>query len=70
MTAGNGKIFHPDACQRYKNFGHDVGDDPRAWSYGRYSSEANVTQEQWGTIPGPHDPVFNGTMGLSFNGEP
>lgn len=43
-----------------------MGDDPRAWSYGNYYVEGNVTQEQWGTIPGPHDPVFNGTMGLSF----
>lgn len=26
-----------------------------------------MTQEQWGTIPGPHDPVFHGTMGISLN---
>ena len=38
----------------------------RAWSYGRYYAEANVTQEQWGTIPGPKDAVFNHTMGLSL----
>lgn len=66
VTAGNGKLFHPDACHQYKNFSHAQGDDPRAWSYGQYGVEANVTQEQWGTIPGPHDAVFNKTMGLSF----
>jgi hypothetical protein len=69
-TAGAGKLFHPDACKEL-HFSHVTGDDPRAWSYraggaNPYTVEANVTQEQWGTIPGPHDPVFNGTMGLSF----
>jgi arylsulfatase A-like enzyme len=65
-TAGNGKLFHPDACKHF-GFSHAAGDDPRAWSYRyAYGVEANVTQEQWGTIPGPHDQVFNGTMGLSF----
>ena len=47
-------------------FRHSNGDDPRAWNYGTYYVEANVTQEQWGTIPGPHDPVFNGTMGTAL----
>lgn len=68
VTAGNGKLFHPDACSQYSNgaghFSHSSGDDPRAWSYGRYGVEANVSQEQWGSIPGPHDPVFNKTMGV------
>lgn len=67
-TAGNGKLFHPDAC--HHPFTHASGDDPRAWSYGPYGVEANRTQEAWGTIPGPHDPVFNGTMGLSFMESP
>ena len=33
---------------------------------GTYGVEANRTQEQWGTIPGPNDAVFNHTMGLSL----
>jgi iduronate 2-sulfatase len=65
-TAGVGKIFHPDACYVYPAFRHTNGDDPRAWSYYDYGVEANNTQEQWGGIPGPHDPIYNGTMGLSF----
>ena len=70
-TAGVGKIFHPDACNdmvihpNMSKFNHVVGDDPRAWSDG-YDVEANFSQMQWGSIPGPHDPVFNGKMGLSF----
>ena len=64
-TSGNGKLFHPDACARHPGFGHPRGDDPRAWSDG-YTVEANVTQEQWGSIPGPHDPLYNGTMGVSW----
>jgi len=68
VTAGNGKLFHPDACR--SPFTHASGDDPRAWSYGPYGVEANKTQEAWGTIPGPHDQVFNGTMGLSFMESP
>jgi len=73
-TAGNGKLFHPDACggmTPWSNFGfkHSQGDDPRAWSE-PYYAEANRTQEQWGSIPGPHDPVFNGTAGLSFMESP
>ena len=44
-------------------FNHIVGDDPRAWSNG-YSVEANFTQMQWGSIPGPHDQIFDGKMGL------
>lgn len=74
VTAGNGKLFHPDACSHYSNsaghFTHINGDDPRAWSYGQYGVEANVSQEQWGSIPGPHDPKYNGTMGLSFYESP
>jgi iduronate 2-sulfatase/deleted-in-malignant-brain-tumors protein 1 len=48
------------------NITHAMGDDKRAWSYFDYGIEANVTQEQYGTIPGPGDPIFNGTKGLSF----
>ena len=71
VTAGGGKLFHPDACEAYAGFNHTNGDDPRAWSYEwPYGVEANVTQEQWGTIPGPHDAVFNKTMGLSFMESP
>ena len=71
VTAGNGKLYHPDACAHYKTsagqpFSHSFGDDPRAWNYGEYGVEANVSQEQWGSIPGPRDPKYNGTMGLSF----
>jgi arylsulfatase A-like enzyme len=65
-TAGVGKLFHPDACYSHPRFRHTNGDDPRAWSYYDYGVEANVTQEQWGGIPGPHDPIYNGTMGLSY----
>ena len=70
-TAGVGKIFHPDACNGmapiFKGvFSHKAGDDPRAWSSG-YGVEANFSQEQWGSIPGPHDPVFDFRMGLSYN---
>jgi iduronate 2-sulfatase len=65
VTAGNGKLFHPDACKA--PFDHAAGDDPRAWSYRwPYGVEANFTQEQWGSIPGPLDRVFNGSMGLSY----
>ena len=70
VTAGVGKIFHPDACAKFQNFTHANGDDPQAWSYFDYGTEANVTQEQWGSIPGPHDKVFNGTMGLSYYESP
>jgi iduronate 2-sulfatase len=74
ITAGNGKIFHPDACNGMDkhlpsalyNITHAEGDDKRAWSYYDYGVEANFTQEQWGTIPGPLDPVFNHTRGVSF----
>ena len=70
-TAGAGKVFHPDACngmmpRHHSGFSHKEGDDPRAWSNG-YAVEANFSQEQWGSIPGPYDPVFNYRMGLSFN---
>lgn len=68
-TAGNGKLFHPDACRNF-GFAHSSGDDPRASSYFTYFAEANVTQEQWGAIPGPRDPVFNRTMGLSWMESP
>ena len=59
VTAGVGKIFHPDACNNMlprpgrTNFTHAFGDDPRAWSL-PYSVEANFSQEQWGSIPGPY----------------
>jgi hypothetical protein len=64
VTAGGGKLFHPDACSRF-DFPHAVGDDPRAWTL-PYYSEANNTQIQWGSIPGPHDPIYGGDMGRSF----
>eukprot|EP00658_Telonema_sp_P-2_P025178 TRINITY_DN20138_c0_g1_i1.p1 TRINITY_DN20138_c0_g1~~TRINITY_DN20138_c0_g1_i1.p1 ORF type:complete len:541 (-),score=105.76 TRINITY_DN20138_c0_g1_i1:398-2020(-) len=67
-TEGNGKLFHPDACAGF-GFVHADGDDPRGWAAG-YTVEANTTQEQWGTIPGPHDPVFNRTMGVSWMESP
>jgi len=38
VTAGNGKIFHPDACSKYSGFSHTLGDDPRAWSYDTYAA--------------------------------
>lgn len=74
-TAGNGKLFHPSACnddtgQSDFGFSHAQGDDPRAWSYYDYFAEANFTQEQWGSIPGPGDPVFDRTGGLSFMESP
>jgi iduronate 2-sulfatase len=65
VTAGVGKLFHPDACGTPNS--HARGDDARAWSYEYgYGVEANMSQEQWGSIPGPHSPVFNQTMGVSF----
>ena len=87
ITAGNGKIFHPDACNgmmdgNYSGFTHQVGDDPRSWSYGEYYVERTTfdnatstgqpctgphcTQEQFGSVPGPWDVYFNGTQGASF----
>jgi len=45
VTAGNGKVFHPDGCNtmhrpEYPRFAHEVyGDDPRAWNYGEYGVE-------------------------------
>jgi iduronate 2-sulfatase len=73
-TAGNGKLFHPQACggmTPFRNYGftHAEGDDPRAWTE-QYYAEANNTQTQFGSIPGPLDPVFNHTMGLSFMESP
>jgi len=65
LTAGNGKLFHPSACAGKYGFPHAQGDDPRAWSES-YFAEANHTQEAWGTIPGPKDSCFNGTMGPSW----
>ena len=50
VTAGAGKVFHPDACDTlhrpsYPKFGHQVyGDDPRAWSYGSYGVEGLLEQ--------------------------
>ena len=53
MTAGNGKLFHPDACfQNYpkdQQFSHANGDDPRAWSL-PYGVEADGMQEQFGCV--------------------
>ena len=74
VTAGNGKIFHPDACAPLHGragFTHANGDDPRAWSDpAPYVAEANFTQEQWGSIPAPKDPRWDvggrPTMGLSW----
>jgi hypothetical protein len=89
QTAGNGKIFHPDACtvmrKKTASFGenvsHTVGDDPRAWNYGSYGVEGKLTapfdnatsqmsEEQWGTIPGPRSGYFNGGQGLSWMKSP
>jgi arylsulfatase A-like enzyme len=59
VTAGNGKLFHPDACDgegggrpntKLPAFSHVNGDDPRAWSYGEYGVEADEGQEQFGCI--------------------
>ena len=60
VTAGAGKVFHPDACngmmpRHHAGFSHKEGDDPRAWSNG-YAVEANFSQEQWGSIPGNPKP--------------
>jgi len=67
ITAGNGKLFHPDACRGAGDgsFTHDNGDDPRGYSV-PYHVEANYSQMEWGTIPGPTDPVWNHTMGRSW----
>jgi len=84
VTAGNGKIFHPDACTQMhvgRNYGpefsHVLGDDARGWTYGPYGVEGMLEQpfapqaeqfseEQFGTIPGPNFPQFNGTVGPSW----
>lgn len=65
----------------FRNYGpdfvHTVGDDKRAWNYGAYGVEGQLEQpfdnqtnqraeEQFGTIPGPMEAVFNGTMGPSW----
>eukprot|EP00928_Gymnodinium_smaydae_P090310 TRINITY_DN74136_c0_g1_i1.p1 TRINITY_DN74136_c0_g1~~TRINITY_DN74136_c0_g1_i1.p1 ORF type:complete len:575 (-),score=19.92 TRINITY_DN74136_c0_g1_i1:130-1791(-) len=68
ITAGNGKLFHPEACNSM-GFKHVDGDDPRAWVE-PYYIEANETQIQYGSIPGPHDPVFDHKAGLSFMESP
>jgi len=62
-------------------FAHVNGDDKRAWNYGTYGVEGMYqepndpqreqnSEEQFGTIPGPFFPVFNGTMGLSWMRSP
>jgi hypothetical protein len=50
VTAGNGKIFHPDACTLLHkpdygpHFSHRNGDDGRAWNYDRYGVEGHLRQ--------------------------
>jgi arylsulfatase A-like enzyme len=50
VTAGNGKIFHPDACTKLHiphygdNYSHAVGDDFRAWNHGTYGVEGRLTK--------------------------
>jgi iduronate 2-sulfatase len=50
ITAGNGKIFHPDACTTLhiphfsENFSHMLGDDPRAWNHGSYGVEGQLRE--------------------------
>lgn len=85
VTAGNGKIFHPDACStrmgRQHNYGpafeHISGDDARGWNVPPYGVEGmfeepfdNATnqfaEEQFGTIPGPNEAIWNNTMGPSW----
>ena len=68
VTAGNGKLFHPDAC--HNEFNHRNGDDPRAWSYGSYGVEADESQEQFGSIPGPGSQYFHGGPGVSYMESP
>lgn len=86
VTAGVGKIFHPDACSRmhqpdYLRFSHRLGDDFRAWNHGEYGVEGRLqkpfdrlieqnSEEQFGTIPGPMFPEFNHTIGLSWMKSP
>ena len=48
VTAGVGKIFHPDACTRMHEgyegvrFSHRLGDDFRAWNHGEYGVEGRL----------------------------
>lgn len=87
VTAGNGKVYHPDACNYLHvpnagpDFAHTVGDDFRAWNHGTYGVEGqllrpwpNTTQqkseEQWGTIPGPREAIFNGSQGPDWMRSP
>lgn len=65
VTAGAGKIFHPDACGAglYNNT-HANGDDDGAWSE-PYFTEPEC--EQWGSVPCPGSNGFdNGTLGPSY----
>ena len=59
------------------DFAHSVGDDFRSWNYGQYGVEGQLqepfdppteqfSEEQFGTIPGPKFPQFNGTQGPSW----
>eukprot|EP00051_Salpingoeca_urceolata_P028168 m.485386 g.485386 ORF g.485386 m.485386 type:complete len:530 (+) comp23798_c0_seq1:43-1632(+) len=61
VTFGNGKIFHPDACGPADP--HSLGDDKRAWTLPYFVEPECV---QWGSVPCPHDKVWNGTMGDSI----
>lgn len=63
VTAGNGKIFHPAACDDRYNNTHRNGDDVGAWSE-PYFSEPECTQ--WASVPCPGGPADNGTMGVSY----
>ena len=58
VTAGAGKLFHPDACNggggghpdpMMPEFSHARGDDPRAWTYA-YFHETDREQEQFGCV--------------------
>ena len=73
VTAGNGKVFHPDGCNtmhrpEYPRFAHEVyGDDPRAWNYGEYGVE--------GLLQAPFDNVTTQFseeqyVGISFSSPP
>ena len=60
ITAGSGKLFHPDACGQADP--HSVGDDRTAWSMPYFPEPECV---QWGSVPCPKTAYWNDTMGDS-----
>lgn len=67
VTAGNGKIFHPDACDK-EGDPHSVGDDKRAWvlpyfdddrciQYGRFIRVCGRSGLNFEVVSNPNHPA-------------